>query len=62
MPATEVNLALYDVRGRLIFERSVPVNGNLASIALSRTIKNQVVILQVKANSGDKFMQKFLIR
>jgi len=45
------NIAIYDVRGRLLLERDIAVITNAASVALPRSIaKNQVVILQIKTN------------
>ena len=62
LPAREANISLYDIRGRSLFERNVAVNGNLANVALPRTIRNQTVILQVKTNTDIKFTQKMLVK
>jgi len=65
LPTTvsSANIALYDVRGRLLFERSIAVNGNLAGIALPKSIvKNQAVILQVKTNSDFNLTKRILVK
>jgi len=45
------NIALYDIRGRLLFERDITVTTNFAGVTLPKSIaKNQMVILQIKTN------------
>ncbi|MCL2844157.1 MAG: hypothetical protein FWE23_01705 [Chitinivibrionia bacterium] len=49
--AQTATISIFDLRGRLLFERAVKVNENSASIAFPRSIaKNQTAILQVKTN------------
>jgi hypothetical protein len=61
--ANNVNIVLFDVRGRILFERSVAINGNFASVALPKSIlRNQVVMLQVKTNSGFNMTKRILIK
>ena len=56
------NIALYDVRGRLLFEQNIAMNGNFASVALPKSIVgNQTAILQVKTN-GLNLTKKVLIK
>jgi hypothetical protein len=44
-------VSLYDLRGRLLFERDIKVCGNLAGITLPKSItKNQTAVLRVKTN------------
>jgi len=46
------DVALYDTRGRLLFQRDIKVNGNFASLSIPKTIvRNQAAILQVKTNN-----------
>jgi len=61
--ASNANIALYDVRGRLLFERNVAVNGNIANVALPQSIvRNQAVILQVKTNSDFNLTKRILVK
>ena len=61
--ANNANIALFDIRGRQIFEQNVAINGGLANIALPRSIaKNQTAILQVKTNSGFNMSKKVLVK
>jgi hypothetical protein len=57
------SVALYDVRGRLLFERNIAVNGSFASVVLPQSIVgNQAVILQVKTNLGCNLTKRVLIK
>jgi len=61
--ASNANIVLFDVRGRILFERSVAINGNFASVALPKSIlRNQAVLLQVKTNSGFNMTKRILIK
>jgi putative transposon-encoded protein len=61
--ASKANIVLFDVRGRILFERSVTINGNFASVALPKSfLHNQAVILQVKTNSGFNMTKRILIK
>jgi len=61
--ANSANIVLFDVRGRILFERSVAVNANFASVALPKSLlRNQAAILQVKTNSGFNMTKRILIK
>ncbi|MDR0303339.1 MAG: carbohydrate-binding protein [Chitinispirillales bacterium] len=61
--ANNAHIVLFDVRGRILFERNVVVNGNFASVALPKSIsRNQVMMLQVKTNSGVNMTKRILIK
>ena len=57
-------IALFDIRGRQLFERNIAVGGaGTANIALPSTVaKNQTVILQVKTNSGQNLTKRVLVK
>jgi|GEM_PF-293680 len=59
--SSNANIALYDVRGRLLFESDINVTKNFASVVLPKLIaKNQMVILQIKTNDFDFAKQLFV--
>jgi len=61
--ANSANVVLFDVRGRILFERSVAVNANFTSVALPKSLlRNQAAILQVKTNSGFNMTKRILIK
>ncbi|MDR0303337.1 MAG: glycoside hydrolase family 18 protein [Chitinispirillales bacterium] len=61
--ANNAHIVLFDLRGRILFERNVAVNGNFASVALPQSIsRNQVMMLQVKTNSGVNMTKRILIK
>jgi hypothetical protein len=61
--ASNANIVLLDVRGRVLFERNVAVNANFASVALPKSIlRYQAAILQVKTNSGFNMTKRILIK
>ncbi|MDR0303340.1 MAG: hypothetical protein LBH98_01010 [Chitinispirillales bacterium] len=61
--ANNAHIVLFDVRGRILFERNIAVNGNFASVALPKSISRyQVTILQVKTNSGVNMTKRILIK
>jgi len=61
--ANSANIVLFDVRGRILFERSVAISGNFVSVALPKTLlRNQAAILQVKTNSGFNMTKRILIK
>jgi len=60
---SSANIVLFDVRGKILFERSVAVNANFASVALPKSLlRNQAAILQVKTNSGFNMTKRILIK
>ncbi|MCL2844473.1 MAG: glycosyl hydrolase family 18 protein [Chitinivibrionia bacterium] len=57
------SVALYDVRGRLLFERNLQIGEATTNIALPNTIaRNQAAILQVRTNSGQSLTKRVLIK
>jgi hypothetical protein len=61
--ANSANIVLFDVRGKILFERNVAVNANFASVALPKSfLRNQAAILQVKTNSGFNMTKRILIK
>ena len=61
--AKSADVALYDLRGRLLFQRNTALNGNFTSIALPKSIiKKQTVILRVKTDSGLNLTKRILIK
>ena len=60
--ANAAKIALYDIRGRLLFERDITVMTNFASIALPKSVvRNQMVILQIKADDFN-FAQRLPVK
>jgi len=57
------DITLFDVRGRLVFERNVAINGNFASVALPNSIAaNQMLVLQIRTNSGINLTKRILVK
>jgi len=55
------NIALYDVRGRLLLKRDITGITNFTSVTLPKSIaKNQLVILQIKTNDFNFAKQLFV--
>jgi hypothetical protein len=61
--ANSVNVAIFDVRGRMLFERNVTMISNVASLALPKSIvQNQAAILRIETNSGFNMTKRILIK
>jgi hypothetical protein len=65
LPAStnKADIVLFDLRGRIIFQRNVAVSANSLSIALPKSISRyQVTILQVKTNTGFNMTKRIMIK
>jgi len=61
--ANKADVALYDIKGRLLFRTDVNIKGSFASIALPKSVAtNQAVILQVKTDTGFNKNKMVLVR
>ena len=61
--ASSANIALFDLRGRLLFEQNIAVNGNFANVALPKSITaNQAAVLQVRTNSGLNMAKRVFVK
>ncbi|MCL1946196.1 MAG: glycosyl hydrolase family 18 protein [Chitinivibrionia bacterium] len=62
-PANSANIVLFDLRGRVLFERNIAISANVASVALPKNIsRNQAAILQIRTNSGFNLTKRVLIK
>ncbi|MCL2183750.1 MAG: family 16 glycosylhydrolase [Chitinispirillia bacterium] len=60
--ASAANIALYDVRGRLLFRKDISAKTISAKIALPGSItKNQMIVLQINTN-GHNFTKRALVK
>ena len=56
-------VTLYDVRGRILYQREISLNGGVANVAIPASItRNQKAILRVTPNSGANLTKRVLIR
>jgi hypothetical protein len=61
--ANSANIVLFDLRGRVLFERNIAISANVASVALPKNIsRNQAAILQIRTNSGFNLTKRVLIK
>jgi hypothetical protein len=61
--ANTADVALYDIKGRLLFRTNIDMRGSFASIALPKSISsNKAVILQVRTDTGFSKNKMVLIR
>lgn len=53
-----VQIALLDIRGRMLFTKQQTVTHGSAEIALPQTVRNQIVVLQITGENGITILQK----